>query len=54
MNNQTEMLEDLVKEKNPVLETLKTLLEECAASKDPHLIEATARFMAVCVHHDFI
>ncbi|ULG72977.1 hypothetical protein [Macrococcus brunensis] len=53
-NVQVELMEDLVKQENPVLEVVKVLLKECAASKDPSLIEATTKFMEVSAKYDFI
>ncbi|PKE22738.1 hypothetical protein [Macrococcoides caseolyticum] len=41
-------------ENNPFIETIKELLEACVASKDPALIEATAKLIEVSATHDFI
>lgn len=41
-------------ENNPFIETIKELLEACVASKDPTLIEATAKLIDVSATHDFI
>lgn len=41
-------------ENNPFIETIKELLEACVASKDPALIEATAKLIDVSATHDFI
>lgn len=54
MENNMEMKEDLIKDKNPVLETLKVLLEECRKTKDPQLVEATTKFMEVSYDRSFI
>ncbi|TDM24359.1 hypothetical protein [Macrococcoides canis] len=41
-------------ENNPFIETIKELLEACVASKDPALIEATAKLIDASATHDFI